>query len=143
MAGVETEVALFVMSLTYSDAVYCKAFPRECTETFQEGHVRAVAIFGGVPRWIAYDNAKTAVAKTAVAKIVTSRDRTLTDASLKRKSHDLFELHFCLVRRLNEKRHVERLVDYARSSVLEPVPAVNLLEQMNEQLAERCSRDQS
>ena len=63
LAGVETDVAVFVMSLPYSDAVYIQVFPRECTETFQEGHARAFAFFGGVPKRIAYDNTKTAVAK--------------------------------------------------------------------------------
>ena len=53
VAGVPTQVALFVMSLPYSDAIFCQAFPRECTETFLEGHVRAFAFFGGVPRRIA------------------------------------------------------------------------------------------
>lgn len=137
VAGVETEVALFVMSLPYSDAVYCQGFPRECTETFQEGHVRAFQFFGGVPRRIAYDNAKT-----TVAKIVTSRERTLTREFLRLKSHYLFESHFCLVRRPNEKGHVERLVDYTRSNFLVPVPAVESLEQLNEQLTVRCQRDQ-
>jgi transposase len=63
IGGVPTQVALFVLSLPYSDAVYCQVFPRECTEVFQEGHRRAIAFLGGVPRRIAYDNTKTAVAK--------------------------------------------------------------------------------
>ena len=37
------------MTLPYSDAFFCRAFPRECTEAFLEGHVRAFAFFGGVP----------------------------------------------------------------------------------------------
>jgi hypothetical protein len=137
VAGVETEVALFVMSLPYSDAVFCQAFPRECTETFQEGHVRAFQFFGGVPKRISYDNAKT-----TVSKIVSSRDRTLTHEFLRLKSHSLFESHFCLVRRPNEKGHVERLVDYARSNFLVPVPQVSSLEELNEQLTTQCQRDQ-
>ena len=137
LAGVETDVAVFVMSLPYSGAVYCQVFPRECTETFQEGHVRAFAFFGGVPSKIAYDNAKT-----TVAKIITSRERKLTHEFLRLKSHYLFESHFCLVRRPNEKGHVERLVDYARSNFLVPVPVVDSLEQLNEQLTTRCQRDQ-
>ena len=72
VAGVPTPVALFVMSLPYADAVYCQAFPRECTEVFLEGHVCAFTFFGGVPRRIAYDNTKT-----AVAKIVGSRERVV------------------------------------------------------------------
>ena len=37
------------MTLPYSDAIFVCAFPRECTEAFLEGHVRAFAFFGGVP----------------------------------------------------------------------------------------------
>ena len=44
------------MTLPYSDAIFVCAFPRECTEAFLEGHVRAFAFFGGVPRRISYDN---------------------------------------------------------------------------------------
>ena len=137
VAGVETEVAVFVMSLPYTGAVYCQVFPRECTETFQEGHVRAFQFFGGVPHKIAYDNAKT-----TVSKIITSRERKLTHEFLRLKSYYLFDSHFCLVRRPNEKGHVERLVDYARSNFLVPVPAVETREQLNAELALRCLRDQ-
>jgi transposase len=92
LAGVETDVAVFVMSLPYSDAVYCQVFPRECTETFQEGHARAFAFLGGVSAKIAYDNTKA-----AVAKVVGPRDRELTREFLRLKSYYLFESHFCLV----------------------------------------------
>src|SRR5215472_3982564 len=39
--GRPTKVAVFVMTLPYSDALLRRAFPRECTEAFLEGHVRA------------------------------------------------------------------------------------------------------
>jgi transposase len=138
VAGVETDVAVFVMSLPYSDAVYIQVFPRECTETFQEGHARAFTFLDGVPTRIAYDNTKT-----AVAKIVGPRERELTHEFLRLTSYYLFESHFCLVRRPNEKGHVERLVEYARSNFLVPVPRVDSLEQLNAQLAERCRNDQA
>ena len=32
------------------------------------------------------------------------------------------QTHFCLVRRPNEKRHVERLLDFARRNILVRVP---------------------
>jgi transposase len=107
--GQSTKVALFVMTLPYSDAIFVCAFPRECTEAFLEGHVRAFAFFGGVPRRISYDNLKI-----AVARILGGRDRRLTPEFLRLKSHHLFESHFCRVRRPNEKGHVETLVGYAR-----------------------------
>jgi transposase len=102
--GETTEVALFVLSLPYADAVYCKEFPRECTEVFLEGHARAFAFFGGVPRRIAYDNTRT-----AVARITGSRERQVTREFQRLQSHYLFAPHFCLVHRPNEKGHVERL----------------------------------
>jgi len=99
--------------------------------------VRAFAFFGGVPRRIAYDNTKT-----AVAKIVGRRGRVVTRAFARRMSHYLFASHFCLVRRPNEKGHVERLVEYARSNFLVPVPRAAGLDELNERLAELCRRDQ-
>ena len=115
--GRPAKVAVFVMTLPYSDALFCCAFPRECTEAFLEGHVRAFAFFGGVPRRISYDNLKI-----AVAKIVGSRQRKVTGEFHRLASHHLFEAHFCLVRRPNEKGHVETLVGYARRNFLVPVP---------------------
>ena len=52
LAGRELKVALFVMTLPYSGAIFVQVFPRECTETFLEGHRRAFEYFGGVPRRI-------------------------------------------------------------------------------------------
>jgi transposase len=49
IAGKETRAALFVMTLPYSGAIFVQAFPKECTETFMEGHRRAFEEFGGVP----------------------------------------------------------------------------------------------
>ncbi len=135
--GQTTAVALFVMTLPYSNATFVCAFPRECTEAFLEGHVQAFAFFGGVPRRISYDNSKI-----AVAQITGSRDRKVTDAFLRLKSHHLFEDHFCLVRRPNEKGHVETLIGFARRNFLVPVPAVyGGLEALNADLQRRCRQD--
>jgi transposase len=135
--GQPTTMALFVMTLPYSDAIFVCAFPRECTEAFLEGHLRAFAFFGGVPRRISYDNSKI-----AVARITGSRSRKVTDAFLRLKSHHLFESHFCLVRRPNEKGHVETLIGFARRSFLVPVPVVHGgFEALNADLQRRCRED--
>ena len=63
MDGVLRKVMLFAMSLPYSGAMFISAYERECTETFQDGHVRAFRFFEGVPKRISYDNAKTSVAQ--------------------------------------------------------------------------------
>jgi transposase len=136
LAGQETKVALFVMTLPYSGAIYVQAFPRECTETFLEGHRRAFESFGGVPRRISYDNSAI-----AVIEVLQGRERTLTREFLRLQSCYLFREHFCLVRRANEKGHVERLLGFARRKFLVPVPQVDSLETLNQQLLAGCHRD--
>ena len=136
LEGELTKVALFVMTLPYSDAIFVQAFPRECTEVFLEGHRRAFEFFGGVPTRISYDNSKI-----AVAAFTGSRDRKVTKEFQRLKSHYLFVDHFCLVRRPNEKGHVERLVDFSRSNFLVPVPRVDSLEVLNVRLADDCQKD--
>ncbi len=42
LAGSLRKVAFFALALPYSDAMFIAAYPRECTETFQDGHVRAL-----------------------------------------------------------------------------------------------------
>lgn len=137
--GRTATVALFVMTLPYSDASSVGAFPRECTEASLEGHVRAFEFFGGVPRRISYDNSKI-----AVARITGTRDRRLTDGFLRLKSHHLFKDHSCLVRRPNEKGHVETRVGFARRNFLVPVPAVHGgLEPLNARFRADCLDDLS
>lgn len=136
VAGDRVQAALFVASLPYSDTFYMQAFPRECTEAFQEGHKRAFQFFGRVPTWISYDNSKI-----AVAKITGSRDRQLTGEFLRLQSHYLFQSHFCLVRRANEKGHVENLVGFGRRNYLVPIPQVESFAQLNAELERRCGAD--
>ena len=136
MDGVLRKVMFFAMALPYSDAMFIVAYPRECTETFQDGHVQAIGFFEGVPRRISYDNAKT-----SVSQIVGSRTRNLTDGFLQLQSHYLFEEHFCRVRRANEKGVVEGVVKYARQNYLVPVPEVKDFEELNAHLAQRCAED--
>jgi len=136
LAGERIKVAFFVLTLTYCDAIYCQVFPKERTESFQEGHKRAFAFFEGVPRRSSYDNTKV-----AVAKIVGGRGREVTREFLRLKSHYLFDHHFCRVRRPNEKGHVENLLGFARRNFLVPIPEVDTLEELNAELEARCRQD--
>jgi len=136
MDGVLRKVMFFAMALPYSDAMFIVAYPRECTETFQDGHVRAFTFFEGVPRRISYDNAKT-----SVSQILGSRTRRLTNGFLQLQSHYLFEEHFCRVRRANEKGVVEGVVKYARLNYFVPVPEVKDFDELNAYLEQRCTED--
>jgi transposase len=135
IAGAETKAALAVMTLPYSDAYFVSAYPRECTETFQAGHVAAFEFFGGVPTRTSYDNTSIAVKK------VDGRDRLLTTEFLRLESHFLFEHHFCRVGRGNEKGHVETHVGYSRRNLLVPVPSFRSFAALNEYLAAACYAD--
>ena len=136
IGGVLQQIVFFVMCLPHSDAVYLQAFPRICTEVLWEGHVRAFSFFGGVPSRITYDNDRT-----LVAGILGPRERKLTDGFLQLVSHYLYDPHFCLVRRANEKGVVESMVRYTRSNVLVPVPEVRDLDELNRHLDERCREE--
>ena len=138
MAGVQRKAHVFLMALPYSDAFFLAAFERECTESFEEGHVRAFEYFGGVPRRISYDNSKIAI------KAITGvHDRKLTDAFLQLVSHYGYRHHFCTVRRPNEKGVVENTVGYTRRNFLVPVPEVRDFNELNDYLLARCNDDLS
>jgi len=85
---------------------------------------------------ISYDNSKI-----AVARIVGRRGDTPTEGLLRLESHYLFNHHFCLVRRPNEKGHTKNLVGFARRNFMVPIPKFDDFEQFNEALAEVCLKD--
>lgn len=130
------KIAFFVMVLPYSDAYFVMAFERECTETFWEGHVRGFEYLEGVPRKITYDNTTI-----CISKITGSRARRFTMGFECLMSHYLFEPHFCMVRRANEKGVVESAVKYARQNFLVPVPQVKDIGELNEHLLAMCRSD--
>ena len=136
IAGEAVTASLFVLTLPHSDAFFVAAFPAECTETFQEGHVRAFDYLGGVPTRISYDNSRI-----AVATIVNGRGRTPTREFLRLQSHFLFAHHFCRVRRPNEKGHVEATIGFARRNFLVPIPEAASWAALNAELTTRCQSD--
>src|SRR5665213_3221547 len=135
--GARVKAALAVMTLPYSDAFFVSAYPRECTETFQAGHIAAFGFFRAVPTKTAYDNTSIAVTK------VIGRERNLTREFLRLESHYLFTHRFCRVARGNEKGHVENLVGYGRRNFLVPVPSFSSFSELNVHLTERCLADLS
>ena len=136
MSGILRKVHFFVMCLPYSDAFFIKAYDRECTETFWDGHVRAFNFFGGVPKRISYDNSKI-----AISKLTGPREREVTQGFKELLSHYLYKYHFCLVRRPNEKGVVEGLVKYSRQNFMVPVPIVRDFDELNGHLLQMCRED--
>lgn len=109
IGGIKQKAHLFVMDLPQSDACFVKAYPRENTEAFCEGHVSAFGFFGGVPRRILYDNTTI-----IVVQILGDGKRRKTRSFCELQSHYLFEEGFARVGKGNDKGKVENLVGYVR-----------------------------
>ena len=87
--GQREKVAFFYLILPQSNVWFVKAYPRETTEAFLDGHVSAFAFLGGVPRSVLYDNTTL-----AVARILGEGTRRRTRAFTHLQSHYLFRDRF-------------------------------------------------
>jgi transposase len=135
IGGMARKVHFFAVDLPHSDASFVKAYPAETTEAFCDGHVAAFAFFGGVPRSILYDNTTL-----AVARILGDGTRQRTRVFSELQSHYLFEDRFGRPGKGNDKGKVENLVGFIRRNYLVPVPHVDSLEALNDDLAAQCRR---
>ena len=133
IGGVRQNIHFFCLDLPQSDACFVKAYPRETTEAFLDGHVAAFGFFGGVPRSILYDNTKI-----AVAKICGDGRRERTRAFTELVSHYVFRDRFGRPGKGNDKGKVEGLVKYARSNFMTPIPVAASFDDLNAMLARRC-----
>ena len=135
VAGVEQKAHYLAMDLPHSDDCFVAAFPAETTEAFLEGHVRALAYFGGVPTRILYDNSKI-----AVARILGGEERQRTRAFSELQSYYLFADKFGRPAKGNDKGKVEGLVGYARRNFMVPIPRVSSWEELNADLESACRK---
>ena len=135
IGGVERKIHYLAMDLPHSDAIFVVAYPAETTEAFCDGHVRAFAYFGGVPKSILYDNTKI-----AVARILGNGKRQRTRVFSELQSHYLFTDRFGRPGKGNDKGKVEGLVGYARRNFLVPVPVFESFEELNAHLLESCRK---
>lgn len=92
-----------------------------------------------MPTRISYDNSRIAVKKFGTSGRL--RNRELTDGVLRLQSHYLFEEHFCLVRKANEKGRIENNVGYTRRNFMVPLPSVRSFEELNDYLEQCCVED--
>lgn len=131
--GGQRALSCFVMTLSYSRALYLEFFFDQAQENFLRGHVRAFAHFGGVPRVILYDNLRSAVLERL------GRNVRFHPRLLELCAHYHCEPRPCGVRRGNEKGRVERAIRYIRESFAAARPFTTLSD-YNAQ-AWRWSRD--
>ena len=138
IGGVRQKIHFLCMDLPQSDACFVKAYPRETTEAFLDGHVSAFTFFSGVPLSILYDNTKI-----AVAKICGDGKRERTRAFTELVSHYLFADRFGRPGKGNDKGKVEGLVKFSRANFMVPIPHAASFDALNAYLEERCRARQS
>ena len=133
IGGVRQKIHFFCMDVPQSDACFVKAYPRETTEAFLDGHVWAFAFLGGVPLSILYDNTRI-----AVAKICGDGKRERTRAFTELTSHYLFRDRFGRPAKGNDKGKVEGLVKFSRANFMVPIPQAASFEELNARLEAHC-----
>jgi transposase len=138
LAGVMSVLGVFLMRSCFSGACFVMAFESQCQQAFFEGHVHALAWYGGVFTTIRYDNLAAAAKKT-----LKGRNRVENERFVALRSHYLYESWFTLVgiQGAHEKGGVEGEVGRFRRNHLVPVPEVADLAQLNERLLACCVRD--
>src|SRR5919206_5110732 len=103
-------LSCFVMTLSYSRALYLEFFFDQTMENFLRGHVHAFQDWGGQPRVILYDNLRSAVLERRGDQI------HFHPRLLELCAHYHFVARPCQVRAGNQKGRVERAIRYVRDS---------------------------
>jgi transposase len=103
-------LSCFVMTLSYSRALYLEFFFNQTMENFLRGHVRAFQTWGGCPRQILYDNLKSAVVERRGIQV------QFHPRLIELNGHYHFAPRACQVRAGNQKGRVERAIRYVRDS---------------------------
>jgi transposase len=103
-------LSCFVMTLSWSRALYLEFFFDQTMENFLRGHVNAFDSFKGSARVLLYDNLKSAVIERH------GRQIHFNPRLLELAAHYHFEPRPCQVRAGNQKGRVERAIRYVRDS---------------------------
>src|ERR1039457_4531113 len=103
-------LSCFVMTLSYSRALYLEFFFDQTTENFLRGHVHAFQTWSGQPRVILYDNLKSCVLERRGNQIL------FHPRLIELSAHYHFAPRPCQVRAGNQKGRVERAIRYVRDS---------------------------
>jgi transposase len=104
------KLSCFVMTLSWSRALYLEFFFDQTMENFLRGHVHAFQDFTGQPRVILYDNLKSAVLERR-GNLIHFHPRLMELCA-----HYHFGARPCQVRAGNQKGRVERAIRYVRDS---------------------------
>ena len=134
MQGKKTKIHLWCMRECYSADIFCQAFYRPNQESFLEGQVSGFEFFAGIPQRVIFDNARVAV-KEGFGIHAKVQDQYAVFAA-----HYAFKTEFCNIAAGHEKGLVEGLVGWARRNIFVPLPRVDTIEELNNELLRRCRK---
>jgi hypothetical protein len=120
-----------------SGAAFQRAYLHATQQAFLEAHELAFAYFGGVFQKLRYDNLISAVKKVLRGSRLEETSRFVAF-----RSHWRFTAEFCTPAEPHEKGGIEGEVGYFRRNHWVPVPKVNDLATLNEQLLAACQQDE-
>lgn len=126
-------LSAFLVTLSYSRALWLEFFLDQSLENFLAGHVHAFQHWGGTPRVILVDNLKSVVLERF------GPHARLHPRWVELAAHYHFTTKPCAPARGNEKGRVERSVQYVRSSFFAARPFTTL-EDFNRQALEWCQQ---
>jgi transposase len=104
------QLSCFVITLSWSRALYLEFFFDQNLENFLRGHVHAFHSWGGTPRVLLHDNLKAAVLERRGGQI------QFNPRMLEMAAHYHFSQQPCQIRAGNQKGRVERAIRYVRDS---------------------------
>lgn len=136
VAGVRQKAFLFVVRVMYSGRDFAWLYPRQDQVCFLDGHVRAAAHFGALPRRLIYDNLKA-----AVARILVGSERELTARMRALVTHYGLEACFARPGTGHDKGGVESRGRAIRWQHLVPIPAGGTLDGISTALVARLDAD--
>ena len=119
-------LSCFVITLSYSRALYFEFFFDQRMESFLRGHIRAFEDWRGIPRVLLYDNLRSVVLERHGDAI--HFHPRLVELS----AHYHFAARPCQVRAGNQKGRVERAIRYIRDAFFAARPFTTL-EDLNRQ----------
>lgn len=134
LAGVKTKCHMFTFRLSHSGKAVHRVYSTQGQEAFLEGHIDAFTTVGGIPtRHIRYDNLTAAVQAVVYGG---GRSRVENQRWVLFRSHYGFDAFYCQpgITGAHEKGGVEGEVGRFRRNRLSPMPVVDSLEELNEQI---------
>jgi transposase len=132
IAGERRKGWMFLLRLMHSGRDFAWLYDRQDQVCFLDGHVRAFAHLGAVPRRLLYDNLRP-----AVARVLAGSERQLASRFQALAAHYLFEPCFARPRTGHDKGGVEARGKGVRLRHLVPIPSGDSLAEVSGALLSR------